>query len=119
MAAYAICIMEPLSPEHLRALATAPSQSDKLGGYEVSETTLPGMILSADGNLLTSYPQIIVARYPNTPGDVREKLLKTRSSHVRETAALGVDHRLSTQLLGAVSSAVVKAQIDSPVTGVP
>jgi hypothetical protein len=119
MAAYAICIMEPLSPELLRALATAPSQSDKLGGYEVSETSLPGMILSDDGNFLTIHPQIIVARHPNTPDDVREGLLKARSGHVREAAALGIDHRLPTALLEAVSSSFVKAQIDSPVTGVP
>ena len=119
MAAYAICIMEPLSPELLRALATAPSQSDKLGGYEVSETSLPGMLLSDDGNFLTIYPQIIVARHPNTPGDVREKLLKARSSHVRDAAALGVDHLLPDALLEAVSSAFVKAQISSPSSGIP
>ena len=119
MVAYAICIMEPLSPELLRALATAPSQSDKLGGYEVSETSLPGMILSDDGDFLTIHPQIIVARHPNTPDDVREGLLKARSAHVREAAALGIEHRLPTALLEAVSSDFVKAQIASPSSGIP
>jgi len=119
MAAYAICIMEPLSAELLRALASAPSQSDKLGGYEVSEKSLPGMVLSDDGNFLTIHPQIIVARHPNTPDDVREGLLKARSSHVREAAALGVDRRLPTALLEAVSSDFVKAQISSPSSGIP
>ena len=119
MTAYAICIMEPLSPDLLRALATAPSQSDKLGGYEVSETSLPGMVLSDDGNFLTIYPQIIVARHPNTPDDVREKLLKARSSHVCDAAALGIDHRLPDSLLEAVSSTFVKEQISSPSSGIP